>query len=372
MFKGKTLFNGFALFSMFFGAGNAVFPLIMGIKTGENIGFGLIGLLLTGVLLPFIGLYSMTLYRGDGAAYFDRIGRGPALVTQAFLLALLGPFGAIPRCMMVAHSALTLLFPNLSILTFSLISSLILFLLLIKQKRLLDILGMVLTPVLFLSLGYLVIKGLLAPGASAPNAYEPTHAFTLGIKEGYQTMDLLAAFFFSTLICVKMENEKSSPLAASAIGAILLGLVYIAFGALGAHHGAQLNGMSGESLFGALGTYLLGSSGALIVSLIIGLACLTTALALAHIASSFLKTHICRDKVSSNQSLIVILLISSCVSTMKFSGITTLLGPLLELCYPALITLAFLNILYKKRGFAPVKTPIFISFVCSSLFSLFV
>lgn len=89
--------TGFAMFAMFFGAGNVVFPLIVGQATGAHSVAAIVGLLLTAVGVPFMGLVGVTLYDGDYMAFLGRIGPKAGLLLGFFMLLILGPVGATPR-----------------------------------------------------------------------------------------------------------------------------------------------------------------------------------------------------------------------------------------------------------------------------------
>ena len=96
---------GVAIFSMFFGSGNVVFPLLLGAQTGDQVPWALVGLTVTAVGAPLLGLLSSVLFQGDPKAYFYRIGQIPGYFAVLLILGLLGPIGVIPRCFTVAHAA---------------------------------------------------------------------------------------------------------------------------------------------------------------------------------------------------------------------------------------------------------------------------
>ena len=54
-FKQKILVAG-TLFGMFFGAGNLIFPVHLGQMAGSNVWQAILGLLITGVGLPLLGV----------------------------------------------------------------------------------------------------------------------------------------------------------------------------------------------------------------------------------------------------------------------------------------------------------------------------
>ena len=61
----------------------------------------------------------------------------------------------------------------------------------------------------------------------------------------------------------------------------------------------------------------------------------------------------------------ITLVISYFISTLNFMGIAAMLQPALQVCYPALIVLSIVNILYKLYHFQPVKGPVFTAFALS-------
>src|SRR3984893_3016927 len=96
--KSNTIATGLVMFTMFFGAGNVVFPLALGQYAQDKNFYAILGLLITAVGVPFLGLIAMTLFNGDYKSFFDRIGKIPGFIVAAVILGLIGPFGAIPRC----------------------------------------------------------------------------------------------------------------------------------------------------------------------------------------------------------------------------------------------------------------------------------
>ena len=157
--KSNTLSTGLAMFSMFFGAGNVVFPLALGQIAQDSNFFAILGLLISAVCVPFLGLISMTLFDGNYQNFFERIGKVPGFLVMLCILGLIGPFGAIPRCIALSYSTLELYFPGMSLPLFSIASCLIIFAFTAKKNSI-GILGYVLTPLLLFSLLFIIVKGL--------------------------------------------------------------------------------------------------------------------------------------------------------------------------------------------------------------------
>lgn len=373
--------TGLAMFSMFFGAGNIVFPLALGQISKDQTLYTILGLLLSAVVVPFTGLISMILFNGDYRAFFQRIGKWPGFLVSVVIMGLIGPFGAIPRCITLSYSTISMFLPEnaINLTSFSVISCLIILIFTIKPSKILDLLGYILTPFLILSLSIIVLVGLYNAEPIGKSSLEAHTALWLGFKEGYQTMDLIGAFFFSSVIILGLRSDffpKSTDeqktltkiaVKASLIGAFLLAMVYIGFCFLAASMSHELAGVSKDRLLGTIALSVLGPYAGIITSIAVALACLTTAIALASVFAHFLHRDIFQSRVKYVPSLILTLVITSFISTLHFEGIVQFLAPILAACYPALIALSIVNIFYKLYGFKPAKSIVFGIFLLTLL-----
>ncbi len=370
-FKSSSLSTGLAMFSMFFGAGNITFPLMIGQSIGQGLIYAIIGLILTGIFIPFSGLFSMILFEGNYRTFFQRIGRIPGMGIILILLAIIGPFGGIPRCITLTYSTLKIYFSSLELISFSVVSAAVIFLLSWRRSRILEIIGYGLAPLLVVTLAVIIFKGLFfSPSPDYANPSQVSlHPFLYGLREGYNTMDLLAAFFFSSLVYhklktqVKNDNSKKSLLApilkASLIGASLLSAIYIGFSYVAANFHTALSGVPIEDLLGRIGHIVLGPEAGLITCLSIALTCLTTAIALTVICAEFIQSTLFKGKLRYESCLGIILALTTCVCFLEFEGIVRMLSPVLEVIYPSLLMLAFFNILHKLYQVHHVKVPVF-------------
>lgn len=363
------LATGFAMFSMFFGAGNIVFPLALGHYAESQMPFAFMGLLITAVGVPFLGLVAMTLYDGDYKAFFGRLGSWPGFIIIAIIMGLIGPFGAIPRCITLAYSTAKMYIPTVDFPTFSLFSCSLIFALTFKRNKLLDILGYVLTPFLLMSLTIIILKGLLEAQYLPESPHSALPIFFYGFNEGYKTMDLLGAFFFSSVVIAGLKSDLNAgrskddtyalirtAIKASAIGALLLALVYAGFSAIAAYNGKVLENVPKDEMLGVLSRSILGQYAGLIATICAALATLTTAMALSSVFAEFLHKDISRRRFGYTPSLVITLIITFFVSTLRFTGIAVFLEPILQICYPSMIVLSVANLCYKLFGFKPIKS----------------
>ena len=370
-----TFLYGFAIFSMFFGSGNLVFPLAVGVNSGEHWLAGFLGFFCTGIILPFLGLFVIKLHHGNYEEFFAGAGGMARIIIPLFTLSLLGSFGVIPRCITVAHGGIKYLFPEIPLLWFSIIFSISCFIICLNDKLMFAMLGKILTPILLLFLIGLIIAGVwYSPSAVSEASISAFDSFRDAFLQGYLTMDLFAAFFFSALIFKQIEGTHNLPpkevikiaLKPSIFGAFLLAIIYLGFVFLGSHYADIASKVAPEVMLPAVAAHLLGHVGCLFIAVIIILSCLTTAIALNNIYAKYICSFkIIGDKYFS-QVLFLTTVISFIISMLDFKGIAAILYPLLTISYPALIMLTILSIF--TREYVRLKTFCFYGIIGIVLF----
>lgn len=364
-----VLSTGLALFSMFFGSGNLVFPLLVGQESQGHFLLATLGICLTGVLMPFLGVIAMMLFKGNTERFFSTMGKGANFWFPLIALSLMGPFGVLARCITVAHGSFALLFPSVSLPIFSAVFCLIIFFICLNKSKMVSVLGSYLTPFLLLALTAIFLCGFLFGSSTEVTNSYALGAFQNGFLKGYQIMDLLAAFFFSTVILAHMnersQKENGGPIAfrpffqATLIGGGLLSLVYFSLVFLGATYSQQLVGVPPQALLGVVAKEAMGVGSAPFVCMAIVLACLTTAVVLANLFADFFKEKIARNYAPAGVSVGLTLVIAFFVSTLDFVAIASFLGPIVEAIYPALIVLTLVNIASEVWGTKQRKWPVF-------------
>lgn len=362
----SILTYGFAIFAMFFGSGNLVFPLQIGFTSGSHWAVGFFGLLLTGILLPFFGLFVIKLHKGNYDKFFDEAGSFARVILPLFTLSLLGSFGVVPRCIAVAHGGISYLAPDLSLIIFSALFCIVTFLFCLKDQVMITILGKWMSPILLVSLLGLIGIGLwhAPPPVRSSNFND---AFFSGFLTGYQTMDLFAAFFFSALIFKQIQKSfpegasdreiLRSAVIPSIIGSSMLAIIYLGFVFLGSHYAYQIANTEPEMMLPTIVMSLLGNSATVIIAIAMVFSCLTTAVALNNIYARYLCTFFKLGDKSFPIMLLVTTVISFIISLLDFRGIAAFLAPALEISYPGLIALTMASIFLPKRR--PVKIALF-------------
>jgi LIVCS family branched-chain amino acid:cation transporter len=351
----NILAMGLALFSMFFGSGNLIFPLTIGYNSGELWNWASIGFIFTGVLLPFSGVIAMAVYEGDYDRFFATLGKTGGFIFTTMLLCAWIPLGSGPRCIILSFSNIQSYIYDTPLWLYSLIYSALIYLVTIKKSRALDLLGYILTPLLLACLGSLIYLGLSAsPGLIATDQSIKTTIFH-GIIEGYQTQDLIASFFFASSVIgiLKTAYEKGiSPIKvavfSSIVGISLLAIVYISLILLAASSGTLLDSVSTDKLLATLVLKLLPKELAFIGSAAITLACFTTSIALTVVFSDFLKKDVFCGRLSEKACVFASVLICFCISLAGFSRIAAVISILMQVLYPILIGLIIWNLLIKQ------------------------
>lgn len=355
----SILLYGFALFAMFFGSGNLVFPIKIGQLTGDYWPLGFLGLFITGVILPFLGLFVIKLHKGIYNNFFAEAGSVAKIALPLFTLSLLGSFGVVPRCITVAHGGISYLAPQIPLGAFSIAFCVISFFFCLKDTRMINALGKWMSPILLLALLALIITGIMSADAVIKtHDVEPVKALYTGFLTGYQTMDLFAAFFFSALTFTQIQKIMPTnathmdtikfAIKPSILGAIILALVYLGFVFLGAHFADLTANVEPELMLPAIANHIMGSSATFFIGITMLFSCLTTAVALNNIYARFLCSlcHLKEDKFPL--VLIGTTTAAFLVSLLDFKGIADFLAPALEVSYPGIIMLTILGIFTRK------------------------
>ena len=365
---------GIALFTMFFGAGNIVYPLILGRETAGNIIPGLIGFIITGVAVPIIGFLATSLYEGNYEKFFQSIGKIPARVVIILSMIIIGIL-ASARCIIVSYASIQQYIPWCSLFTYSLIVGALIFILTFKENMVVKLLGKVLGPIkitLLLSILFLVVINLKKIPSSNLSAGQ---SILTGLQDGYLSLDLLAGLFFSHLIYATMKEEKLSSkqlikkgLKVGFFGGILLACIYCGFALVAALHSLSLANIADQKLFATLAINILGTAGGILANTTVAIATLTTAMSLVTVFSDYLTYDMFKGKISYLAALTFTIIINIAFANLDFSGIMKVIVPIALIIYPALIALSITSILNKLYNFKYVKSVTFATFFVTLIF----
>ena len=343
---------GFALFAMFFGAGNVVFPPYIGMHAGEQWANGFLFYFIADIGLALVAMFAI-LHAGGADNITGRIGYVASKVLMCAVILCIGPMVAIPRTAATTlEMSVTPFFSGMSPVVFSIIFFAVILLLSIKQSAVIDIVGKILTPALLIGLLILIVKGFVSPiGDIVDTGVSASEVTVNGIKSGYQTMDVLAAMAFGIIILSSADEKgyTDSKSAAKMIGiaaalsGVLLLIVYFGLTYLGATASTVFpTDISRANLVIGIVELLLGKAGLIIFAIVIALACITTAVALVSSAASFF-AKLANDKISYSVFVVVICVSSAVISNLGLDMIIAIATPVLDIVYPPMLVLILLS-----------------------------
>ena len=348
---------GFALFSMFFGAGNIIFPPYLGLGSGPEWISGFICYYIADIGLAILAIFALLKNGGNLNNITDRIGRIPGEVMVALIILCIGPIIALPRTGATTYEMFVQpLFGQISPLIPLLIFFAIALILTLKESAVIDIIGKFLTPLLFIGLIAMIIVGIINPIGNVSDVAMMENTVLEGINAGYQTMDVLAAMIFGIIIVKSVEDkgytEEKLKYATARNASIIAGagllIIYCGLTYLGATTSEIFNMNINRSELIVNITYgLLGNAGTLVLGVVVTLACLTTAIALITSTADYFHG-ISNGKLSYKLVAVVTALVSTLLAMVGTDMIISVAAPVLNLLYPGAMTLLALSFLKEK------------------------
>lgn len=356
--KRQMMKISFLLFSIFFGAGNLIFPPFLGQSAGSAMVPALVGFLVTAVVLPVLGVIVIAKFGGLDKLS-SRVGPRFAIFFSILIYLSLGPGLAIPRAASVPFEmAVAPYLPETASLTFwRLAYSLVFFAvslwLCLTPSKLLDRFGYVLTPALLLLIVMLALsffsRGLVTVAPPQPDY--ATGGFTKGFIDGYQTMDAIAGLNFglvvsTSLMAMGVTETDSIVKHTRRVGlwvGLMLGLVYVVLAYLGmASSGVYPLQDNGAWTLRCIVQQLYGDAGGVVIASIFTLACLTTCVGLTNSISQFFNQLF--PKISYKGFVYIITLFSFLVCNQGLNTILSISVPVLNAIYPASILLILMGL----------------------------
>lgn len=345
---------GFALFAMFFGAGNLIFPPFLGHAVGSKFAIGIIGFICTGVGLPLLAILSTT--KGDGTfeTMASKIGHKFAVIFATLLFIAIGPMLAIPRTAATTYElTINPILPNVNAVTWMIIYFAINLIFVLKESSIIDTIGKYLTPALLIILCVIILKGIFFPIGEIVST-DATSVLATSLTEGYQTMDALAGLLFasmitSSLIAKGYKDKEILPMTLKSGVVAIAGLAFIYGGLmyLGAQTTTAFTGeatKTGILLF--ISKSILGNSGIIIIGVAMGLACLTTSIGLLSAGSSYFDK-LSKGKLPYKFNAVAFSVISVIIGSLGVDKIVSISAPILNILYPVAITLIFTTLFDK-------------------------
>lgn len=357
--KKDILISGLALFAIFFGAGNLIFPPYLGVITGDGWLATMVGFLLADPVIPILTVIVTAAAGGRAVDIGKRVGDKFAKILTLAAIICIGPAFAIPRTAATTYEVgFQSFFPNLPIWVVTIVFFAITFALSFKESNVVNIIGKYITPALLVFLFIVIVKAIISPIGKPVDVPVEGGYFVKGFYEGYQTLDAFASPLFTGIVVadlmrkgygkVNRKDRLSFIISVGIVASIFLSLVY---------GGLTYLGASGSSIFTAddsrveilvsLVYMTLGNFGKFSLSVCVTLACLTTAIGLTSSAGNFIE-ELTHGKVKYIYTVIVVTIISFLLSSLGVDAIINLAVPVLTIGYPIIIALVFYMIFDRK------------------------
>ncbi|MFA8450089.1 MAG: branched-chain amino acid transport system II carrier protein [Bacteroidales bacterium] len=347
---------GLALFAMFFGAGNLIFPPKLGAELGSSWTTGVLGFSLADAGISFIAIIAVALSDGKIHTMGEKVHPKFGIFLGIIVALILGPLLSVPRTGAVAYEmGIKPIFPQINLFWFSLIYFAIAFVILMDPKNIIDKIGKVLTPLLLLGLSAIIIKGIMSPSV-IPGDSTLASGFGTSILEGYQTVDglgalLLTGFVINSLREKGYKKKKTilrMTIYAAILASILVTVIYASLMYLGATQGALFpQDISRSNLFTSIVYGLLGNVGMDFMALAVTMACFTTAVGLTATIGKFFEENIFKHRIKYKWIVAGMMLISFALSNLGVELIIKASEPVLKIVYPVTVVLILLKLVEK-------------------------
>lgn len=355
------IFIGLMVFSLFFGAGNLIFPPELGQESGGNFPFAIAGFLISGVGLPLLGILAIAYVSEKGSS--DDLSKkvhpifAVALTSITYLT--IGPFFAAPRTGVVSYEIGIVPFlqdgsNSFTLAFFTIVYFLVVYILALNPGKFVDRFGKMITPFLLVALFILISAVIIKPFNVPPSSSDEYRDYPLfkGITEGYLTMDAIVSIVFAMIIITSIRNRgirdqrviQAVIWKAGVIAVLCLSAVYIGLGYLGATS-TSLQFTTGASILSGVSEAYFGIYGNVILGLVILLACIPTATGLVSSCALYFNKLI--PTISYKAFVTVFVLFSGVIANVGLEQLINLSVPVLNFIYPIIIVLIFLAFLDK-------------------------
>ena len=342
-----TIIIGFALFAIFFGAGNLIFPPYLGVTAGENWGIATLAFLISDPLLSIIAVMVVAALGGSALNVGRRVHPLFASALAAICVLLIGPIFAVPRTGASTHEIFVQsYFPSAPQWITSLVFFGIVLWITYQENSVMDAIGKYLTPILLLILFMIFVGAVLQPNASFA-ATDRTGLFAQGFKEGYQTMDVLGAPLLAGVVMkditrrgyLNKKDQFRMMFGVGIVAFILLALVYSTLAYSGASMSTVIDSTAQRAaMLTTIVKNLLGSWGQLAMGLAVFFACLTTAIGLTTTFGQYFE-EVSKGKISYKKTILVTVAVEFIISLVGVDSLINLAVPVLTFIFPIMIAL---------------------------------
>lgn len=369
----EILIVGFALFSMFFGAGNLILPPFLGFKSGPDWFLVTLGFAITAVVIPLLGILAHARLQGTMYDFGKKVSpffsTAYCLVVYAISISL-----PAPRTASVTHEmAIQPFFGTSSLLTSSIYFALV-FLFVVNRSKIINLIGKFLTPLIILILFLIIGLGIFsAPSEITPSLFNTP--IVDGLLEGYQTFDAIGAIVVGGVLIISLnlkgmtsfERKKEVITKAGFIAGLGLFSIYGGLIAVGAYYNSQfIQDITRTQLLSALSLKTLGNVGTTFLSVLVALACFTTAVGILTGTADYVKGLFKQSQLAYLMTAIISCGLGIAIGQFDVHYIINVALPALMFIYPITIVLILLNVLPEKYASKKVfKAVVLVTFLFS-------
>lgn len=356
----KVLFDsmviGFALFAVFFGAGNMVFPGAVGAKVGTQWPIAMGGILLISIIFPIMALMAVSNAGNSFKNLCMPIGNWYYLGVN-FLTETIVVVGTnLPRtCATTFEISMKTLLPSVPMWPFVIVYFCITYYIVFDKSGIVDKIGKVLTPALLVILVIIIGKGLSHPLASPVDTHMP-NILAYTFTDLYSVGDVFSGLLFSTMFITSIiqkgydtdEKKKHIMIRVSIVAGILFVIVYGGLLYLGACSGSLFPAdVARTELLTGIVYKLMGNVGSSLLAVCVALACLTTSSGLVVIASDFFN-EITHNRFPYKIWAAIFCVIGALLSVQGVEQITAMSSPVFMALYPSVIVLSIVAFFVKR------------------------
>ncbi|WP_062053614.1 branched-chain amino acid transport system II carrier protein [Aquimarina longa] len=352
-FNKETFIAGFALFSMFFGAGNLMLPPLLGFKAGDAWFMVIIGFVISAVIIPLLGIFAYARLQGTMLDFAKKVSPTFSLV-YCILVYLISIALPSPRTASVTHEMAVQPFFGTSPLLTSTLYFVLVLIFVLNRSKILNLLGKFLSPIIFIVILSIICIGVFFIETPVMNPSELQAPVISGLLEGYQTFDAIGAVVVGGVIIVSLhikginnfEQNRRLIIKSGIIAGIGLLIIYSGMIYTGALFNTQFSAeVTRTDLLSGLSMKTLGNIGKIFLSALVGIACFTTAVGIITGTADFIKG-LCND---SHKSYLITAIISCVLGVLigqfDVHYIINIAIPALMFIYPITIILIVLNVL---------------------------
>lgn len=357
------------LFGLFFGAGNLIFPPLLGNKAGSATFISLIAFCVTAVLFPVLG--AIVVGKTNGLSNLaKRVGPVFSVVFTTAIYLSIGPGLGIPRAgsvpfeMAIAPYVPETLNLNIVRFVYTLVFFTIALLICLKPNKLVERVGKFLTPTLLLMILFMFVRiVIMDKNIAAPSGDYLKAPVTKGFLAGYETMDAVAALNFGFIIAqaikrfgIEDENEVTRyEIKAGLLAGSVLFIVYAMLASIGMIGSKKFAGAeNGAQVLSGSIKLVLGDFGLVLLAFIFTLACLTTCVGLITSGGEYFEK-LFNNKLSYRAWVYIWTLFSFVMANFGLNKLLAFSVPLLQIIYPVALVLIVMGISHKYLNYSKVS-----------------